>query len=65
MTSENNPATGRTDVALHTATFAEELARLAKSQGLDTLAYILDMAKLEADQIAGRWSGERRSPGPD
>jgi len=65
MKSENNPSTGRADVALYIATFAEELARLAKSQGLDTLAYILDMARLEADQISGRWSGDRRSPGAD
>ena len=45
------------DAALYIASFAEELARLAKSHDLDTLAYILDMARLEADQIAKRWSG--------
>jgi hypothetical protein len=31
---------------------AEELSEVAKRHGLDSLRYILDMARLEADQIA-------------
>ena len=38
--------------ALYIAALADELARLAKSHGLEALAYILDMARLEADQIS-------------
>ena len=38
---------------------AEELARLAKSHNLEALAYILDMARLEADQISKRWVAEK------
>jgi hypothetical protein len=39
----------RTAAAAYIATLASDLAGLAKAQGLDTLAYILDMAKLEAE----------------
>jgi hypothetical protein len=36
--------------AHYIATLAEELARIARRNGLDTLGYILEMARLEADQ---------------
>jgi hypothetical protein len=49
--------------ALYIAALAEELARLAKSHDLDALAYILDMARMEADQISRRWDGQN-GPGP-
>ena len=39
-------------VATYIASIAEELAQLAKRNGLDPLAYILDMARLEADQVS-------------
>lgn len=35
-------------VAAYVAALSEELARLARASGLVTLAYILDMARLEA-----------------
>jgi glutamate synthase domain-containing protein 2 len=38
--------------ALYIASFAQELAQLAKSHGFDSLSYILEMARLEADQVA-------------
>lgn len=43
--------------ALYIASLAEELARLAKSHEFEALAYLLDMARLEADQLAKRWTG--------
>jgi hypothetical protein len=43
---------GAPSAALYIATLADELARLAKSHNLDALAYILNMAGLEADQVA-------------
>jgi hypothetical protein len=53
MTGDNG---GSEDAALsaarYIATLADELARLAKSHGLDALAYILNMARFEADQVA-------------
>ncbi len=38
--------------AEYIATLAQELAQLARRNGLDTLSYILEMARLEADQAA-------------
>jgi hypothetical protein len=41
------------DSAAHyIATLTEELAQIARRNGLDTLSYILEMARLEADQVA-------------
>jgi hypothetical protein len=39
-------------VAHYIATLADQLARIARDHRLDSLAYILDMAHLEAEQIA-------------
>jgi hypothetical protein len=39
-------------VAGYIASMADELAQLAKINGLDPLAFLLNMARLEADQIA-------------
>jgi hypothetical protein len=41
-----------TAAAVYIGTLAEELAQMAKRHGLESLRYILDMARLEADQIA-------------
>lgn len=38
--------------ATYIATLAEELAQIARNHGLEPLGYILEMARLEADQIA-------------
>lgn len=38
--------------AQYIARLTEELATLARRQGFDGLVYILEMARLEADQIA-------------
>jgi hypothetical protein len=60
---EETPGT----VALYVASITEELAQMAKRQGLDSLGYILDMARLEAAQISkgvdgqDRWSVPPRS----
>ena len=37
--------------AFYIATMAEELAKLARRNGLETLGFILEMARIEADQI--------------
>jgi hypothetical protein len=37
--------------AQYIATLVQELAVLARRNGLDTLSYILEMARLEADQV--------------
>ena len=38
--------------AAYIASLSEELAHLARRHGLNPLGYILEMARLEADQIA-------------
>jgi hypothetical protein len=40
----------RADAAAYVAELSADLARIARRHGLDTLGYILDMAKLEAQQ---------------
>ncbi len=66
MTSE----TVRTDppdpqeAARYIASMAEELVQLAKSHNLETLAHVLDMARLEADQVSRRWEGARSGDKP-
>jgi hypothetical protein len=45
------------EAALYIASLAHELARLARRHDLEALAYILDMARLEADQVSKRWNG--------
>ena len=40
--------------ARYIASLADELALLARRDGLDTLSYLLEMARLEADHAAGK-----------
>ena len=49
-------------VALYIASVAEELSRLAKGHDLEALAYLLDMARLEADQVSKHWVAPDRQP---
>jgi hypothetical protein len=46
------PADSPSEAAGYIASLTGELARMARGHGLETLGYILDMARLEADQIA-------------
>ena len=41
------------------ATFTTELAELARRHGFDTLGYILEMARLEAESLARGHGGSR------
>jgi hypothetical protein len=43
----------REAAAVYIADLASDLARIARRQGFDTLGYILDMARLEARNVAG------------
>ena len=40
--------------AAYVAALAEELAAMSRRQKLNTLHYLLDMARLEAERIAGQ-----------
>jgi hypothetical protein len=58
MNSEREQQAEMPDAALYIASMIIELARLAKSHNLDALAYLLDMARLEADQVSRTWNGQ-------
>jgi hypothetical protein len=58
MNSEQDQPADMPDTALYIASMISELARLAKSHNLDTLAYLLDMARLEADQVSRIRNGQ-------
>jgi hypothetical protein len=61
MTGKDGDTSNEAPAAAHyIASLAQELAELAKTHELEALAYILDMARLEADQISKR--GERPKP---
>ena len=47
------------DFADYAAALTDELAGLAKRHGLQTLAHLLEMARLEAEQSAGRPAQQR------
>jgi len=51
------------DAAVYIASIAGELSQLAKRHELEALAYLLDMARLEADQVSKRF-GDARSHDP-
>jgi hypothetical protein len=50
------------EAALYIASLAEELARLARTHGFETLAYLLNLARLEADQISKSSGGSATRP---
>jgi len=52
--AENGPNGHETadSAAQYIATITHELAQIARRNGLDALGYILDMARLEADQVS-------------
>jgi hypothetical protein len=64
MTGKDSDTPNEVPEAAHyIASLAQELAELAKSHELETLAYILDMARLEADQICKRGQGPKALAG--
>jgi hypothetical protein len=57
--AEDDDETGGSDgretpdsAALYIASLADELAKIAHRNGLEVLGYILEMARIEADQVA-------------
>ena len=58
----DNVPEDRQAAAVYIADLAADLARIARRQGLDTLGYLLDMARLEARNTAGLDPEEGRGP---
>jgi hypothetical protein len=56
---QNQPVSPES-VAVYIAALARELSQLARANGLDALGYILDMARLEANEASkGSSEGEQ------
>ena len=53
MTDQTTPgeAGNRTMVANYVATMSADLATMARRSGLDTLGYLLEMVRLEAENL--------------
>ena len=56
---EQKESGDRTAVATYVASLSADLANMARETGLDTLGYLLEMVRLEAESSA------RQSPAPD
>ena len=52
MPNLNNEHGDRTAVAVYVATLSADLANMARGTGLDTLGYLLEMVRLEAESSA-------------
>lgn len=52
---------GRSAVASYVATLSADLATLARRSGLDTIGYLLEMVRLEAESAA-RHNGQGGRP---
>jgi len=63
--SEAMETTDRVAAANYVATLSAELALIARRHGLDALAYILDMARLEAENASHHMNGGRRGEAGD
>lgn len=59
MTDRSSPQDnrGRAAAAVYIAALSGDLAVIARSHGLDTLGYLLDMAQLEADNVTRQSDG--------
>jgi hypothetical protein len=58
MARNGNPSDERDAAAEYVATMAGDLAQIARRHGLDTLGYILEMAKLEAENVRNASPGK-------
>ena len=56
---DGQDAGGAVEFADYAAAMTDELAALARRHGLQSLAYLLEMARLEAEEFAGRPARER------
>lgn len=52
----------QTEVASYVATLSNDLSLLARRSGLDTLGYLLEMVRLEAESLS-RHNSDRRGNG--
>lgn len=48
---DSRDTTGRSAVASYVASISADLAAMARRNGLDTLGYLLEMVRLEAENV--------------
>jgi hypothetical protein len=51
MADQSDEPNGRAAVASYVATLSNDLATMARRSGLDTLGYLLEMVRLEAESV--------------
>lgn len=61
MPEHTDDTGGRSAVASYVAALSADLAALARRSGLDTLGYLLEMARLEAESSARNGRNGQRS----
>jgi hypothetical protein len=59
MSADLPPKSGTRDAAGYIAELSADLARLARESGFKQLAYLLEVARMEAEMRAGRAVGPR------
>ena len=59
MTTNLSPQSRAREAATYIAELTFDLARLARDNGFSELAYLLDLARLEAEMNAGRTVASR------
>jgi hypothetical protein len=64
LTSLVPPRSSAAEAARYIAEFTAELSSLAKQSGLDLLAYLLDLAHLEATRLEEETIAAKGSQGP-
>ena len=57
MPDQSKQPGGRTAVASYVASLTADLATMARDTGLDTLGYLLEMVRLEAESSAREHAG--------
>jgi hypothetical protein len=57
--ARSNAESDRAAAATYIAELGAELATLARRHGLNTLGYLLDMARLEAEEVRRHVNGRR------
>jgi hypothetical protein len=56
--SKSGDPSNRTEVANYVAMLSSDLASMARRTGLDTLGYLLEMVRLEAESISRHPDGK-------
>lgn len=62
MSTQPEPSSdngGRSEVAHYVATLSADLAGMTRRAGLETLGYLLEMVRLEAESVTRHNGGER------